>query len=314
MELRHRPIRVFVILLLILVGAVGCGKPKAAPGPSRPLPTRVPLPTPLPPLPTSPPPGSEENPLVLLFVTDDQSSIEQIAEALAESLAEETDLIVHARFTDSYAEARRALCAGEAHLAPLDAFGYLSVSQGGCGSLLNIAETNGERYTRGQMITVAGKEVYSVVGFKGYRFCRPSSASISGWIVPGLMMRANGLNPLTDLVSVVDTETDEGVIKALLAYHCDVGASALGAEQGLPNANRIKVIQELPPVPNTTLALSLRLDAATRALMIDTLRKHQDDLAELMGADTIFEADESDYADLRKLVEDAKLDLVSMGQ
>jgi ABC-type phosphate/phosphonate transport system substrate-binding protein len=250
----------------------------------------------------------------MLFVTEDRSSIEQTAEALAVSLAEETELIVRAQFTDSYAEARRALCSGEAHLAPLDAFGYLSVSQGGCGSLLYIAENDGERYTRGQMVTVAGKQVFSVVGFKGFRFCRPSSTSISGWVVPSLSLRANGLNPLTDLFSVIDAETDEGVIRSLLDFRCDVGASALGAEQGLPNANRINVIEELPPVPNVTLALSLRLDAALRALMIDTLRKYQDELAELMGADTIFEADESDYADLRKLAEDAKLDLVGMGQ
>lgn len=314
METRHRIIRVVIMLLLIIVGGIACGKPKATPAPSRPIPTRTPLPTPLPPLPTSPPPGSEENPLILLFVTDDQSAIEDTAEELAESLAEETELIVKTQFTDSYAEAYRALCAGKAHLAPVDAFGYLAVSQGGCGSLLYIAEIDGERYTRGQMVTVAGKEVYSVIGFKGFRFCRPSSVSVSGWIVPSLMLRANGLNPLTDLYSVIDTETDEGVIKSLLEFHCDVGASALGAEEGLPNANRIRVIEELPPVPNVTLALSLRLDAATRALMIDTLRKYQDELAEIMGADTIFEASESDYADLRKLVEDAKLDLVGMGQ
>lgn len=314
MQHRHRTIRVVIMLLLVLVGGVACGKPKATPAPSRPLPTRVPLPTPLPPLPTSPPPGSEENPLVLMVVTDDRSSIKQTADALVESLADETDMIVKVQFTDSYAEAHRALCAGKAHLAPLDAFSYLAASQGGCGSMLYIAEIGGERYTRGQMVTVAGKEVYSVIGFKGFRFCRPSSFSVSGWIVPSLMLRANGLNPLTDLFSVVDVETDEDVIKSLLEYRCDVGASALGAEEGLPNANRIRVIEELPPVPNVTLALSLRLDAATRALMIDTLRKHQDELTELMSADAIFEAGESDYADLRKLTEDANLDLVSMGQ
>jgi phosphonate transport system substrate-binding protein len=301
-------------MLLVLVGGAACSKPKGTPAPSRPLPTRVPLPTPLPPLPTSPPPGSEKNPLILLFVAEDQSSIEQTGEALAEALAEETELIVQAQFTDSYAEARAALCSGKAHLAPLDAFGYLAVSQGGCAGLLYIAEISGERYTRGQMLTVAGKQVYSVVGFKGFRFCRPSSKSVSGWIVPSLSLRANGLNPLTDLYSVVDTETDEGVIKSLLDFRCDVGASTLGAEQGLPNANRIKIIAELPPVPNVTLALSLRLDADMRALMIDTLRKHQDELAELMGADTIFEASESDYADLRKLAEDARLDLVGMSE
>jgi ABC-type phosphate/phosphonate transport system substrate-binding protein len=314
MKSKRRITRFVIMLLLVLAGGVACSKPKATAAPSRPLPTRIPLPTPLPPLPTSPPPGSIENPLVLLFVTDKPTSLEQDAQTLAESVAQETELVVEARLTDNYAESRRALCEGRAHLAPLDALGYLAVSQAGCGSLLYIAEIDGQRSARGQMMTVAGKPVFSVVGFKGFRFCRPSRISVSGWIVPSLKLRANGLNPLTDLLSVVDMVTDKDVVRALLDGRCDVGASALGAEQGLPNANRIKVIEELPPIPNVTLALSLQLDADTRALLTNTLNGHQEELARLMNVETLFEADESEYADLRKLAEDAKLDLVGLGQ
>lgn len=314
MEARHHTIRVVIMLLLVLAAGVACSKPKATATPSRPIPTRVPLPTPLPPLPTSPPPGSTENPLILLFVTGKPSAMEQAAEALAASLAEETDMVIEAQLTDSYAEARRALCEGRAHLVPLNALGYLSASQAGCGSLLYIAEVDGQRYTQGQMMTVAGKPVFSVIGFKGFRFCRPGSDSVTGWIVPSLKLRANGLNPLTDLLSVIDTVTDKDVVKALLDGRCDVGASALSAEQGMPNANRIKIIDELPPVPNVTLTLSLQIDADLRALLTDVLSGYQEELAELMGVEMIFEADESQYADLRKLAEEAKLDLVGLGQ
>ena len=199
-------------------------------------------------------------------------------------------------------------------MATLDAFSYLAASQAGCGSLLYTTIIDGEQSTRGQMLTIAGKQIYSVVGFKGFRFCRASALSISGWIVPSLTLRANGLNPLTDLYSVTDVKTDEDVIKALLDYRCDVGATKLGAEVGIPGSNRIKVIEELPPVPNVSYALSLKLDVATQALLLDTFRDYEDELAELVGADEVIQDDETEYADLRQLVTDAKLDLVSMGQ
>lgn len=164
------------------------------------------------------------------------------------------------------------------------------------------------------MLTIAGKPIYSVVGFKGFRYCRSGPLSVSGWIVPSLVLRANNLNPLSDLLSVTDTESDEEVIKALLTYQCDVGATEVRAEVGIPGSNRIKVIETLPPVPNVTYSLSLKLDVATRALLLDTLRDYEDELAELIGADELIEADEDEYAELRQLVTDAKLDLVSMGE
>jgi ABC-type phosphate/phosphonate transport system substrate-binding protein len=250
----------------------------------------------------------------MLFVTSDQSSIEESAKELANSLAQQTKLVVEARFTGSYAEARQALCEGKAHITTLDAFAYLAASQAGCGSLVYVAEIDGATSTHGQMITIAGKEVYSVVGFKGFRYCRSDPLSIPGWIVPALELRANKLNPLTDLYSVTDTKTDEGVIKALLEYRCDVGATAAGAEASIPGANRIRVVKELPPVPNTTIVISLKLGLEIQALLRDTLPDYEEDLAKLIGADAIVKVDETEYADIRQLVTDAKFDLISMGQ
>lgn len=249
-----------------------------------------------------------------MFVNDDPSSIKKTADDFAKSLSTATKLTIEAQVTDSYGEAHRALCNGEAHLATLDAFSYLAVSQAGCGSLLYTTVIDGEKSTRGQMLTIAGKEIYSVVGFKGFRFCRSGPLSIPGWVVPSLMLRANGLNPMTDLYSVTDTKTDEAVIKSLLSYQCDVGATVVGAEVGIPNSNRIKIIATLPPVPTVAYALSLKLDTATQALLLDKLRNHEDKLKDLIEADELLKGDENEYAELRQLVIDAKLNLVSMGQ
>jgi ABC-type phosphate/phosphonate transport system substrate-binding protein len=298
-------------LVLVLVG---CGNGANKTPVSRPRPTPAPTSTALPPLPTLPPPGSTDNPLIVVLVNPSNTTSTSDVQALAKSLSDQTKLIVQVRMTTSYAEARQALCSGSASMISANAFAYLSAVEQACGEGLFTAEINNQTSTQGEMVAGLGRDIYTVKGFAGYRFCRPDSMSVNGWFVPTLSLKMNSIDPLGDLDSVIDSGSDTGVIKDILALKCDVGATKLGAEIGSPGVKSILIIEKLPPVPNDTVMISLQLDGRLRALLSDTLRGHIDDIAKVMGANSMVAADDKNFDELRKLFKAADLDVASMGQ
>jgi len=304
-----------ILIAVIIFGMVACGGGSAQVGLIKPRATPLPTSTPLPPLPTEPPPGSEQNPIVLALVnTSDAASFSSQVEDLSATLSDESGLVVEVTVVETYGEALAALCSGQAHVISAQAFAYLAAVERQCGTGVYIAEMDGMFATQGQMVTLAGREIFTVKGFSGYRFCRPDANSVNGWIVPAFSLRKNEVNPLTDLFSVTDSGGDEEVIQALLDFHCDAGASALGAEADVPNSGDIRVIETLPPVPNDTILITTQLDERTQQKITDLLDDHKDDLAELIGADGLETSDDTAFDELRQLMSDARVDAASMSK
>jgi ABC-type phosphate/phosphonate transport system substrate-binding protein len=236
------------------------------------------------------------------------------ARKLADALNAESDLVVDVTIAKNYAEVLSAICTNKAYVVSLSGLGYLSASAQGCAEAIYITEIDGKTSSQGELITAVGRNIFSVQGIKGYRFCRPNARSVNSWIVPAVAIQAAGLDPLRDLYSVTDTETDEGVLKALVELRCDAGAMALGVEKTSDHPERFIVLQELPPVPNETIAISSRLEPGIKEQVLKLLENHRDDLVKLMGAEALSVGGDSDYADLRALFEEANFDLTTLGQ
>jgi len=266
--------------------------------------------TPLPPLPTLPRPGSADNPLRWVLVQpappDEASSA-----ALAERLTAEAALNIEIVLSDRYADAYRALCDGMAAVVSLDAFSYLAAAAQGCGELLFQSEQDGHISTQGQVVAAADR-IFSLPNIRDRVFCRPDALSISGWIVPMLALRAEGVDPFTDLQDVVDAGSDEEVLRLIVEGRCDVGATTLGAQALLDDPQAVDVIAELPPVPSDVLVLSSRLDADTRAVLIDLLRQHRSEVAALLGADALREADIAAFGALQALLDEAGIEVAAL--
>jgi phosphonate transport system substrate-binding protein len=313
---RQRNLKTWIVFLLVLLGVSGCGGRRLTPVPTVIVPTRVPTATPLPPLPTVPAPGSQDNPFTLLLVTSEGD--QRAAQALGSAIADASGGAVRVELGQSYAEAYRALCSGEADLVSLDAFSYLAASERGCGVALYIAERNGQTATQAQLIADARTAVRAVRDFNEERFCRPGPDSVLGWIIPSLVLRANGVDPFSDLTEVLDAGSDADVVRMVHDGQCEVGATTLGAEesvQGLEDPARIRIIDDtLAPVPNDAVVLSLQLDERSQAVLKDALRPYLDDLAALLGVESLREAGEGDYADLRGLFEAAGVNILSLAQ
>ena len=305
---------VSLVLLLTIIWATAC-KAGGNTGQVRARPTPLPTSTPLPPLPTDPPPGSELNPIVFVMVnTEDADNLESKAEDLSDTFSNEAEMVVQVKVLDNYGEALSELCLGQAHVISAQAFAYLSAQERQCGTGQYIAEVDGELNTQGQMMTISGREIFTVKGFEGYRFCRPSASSLNGWIIPGLSLRKNLINPFTDLFSVTDSGSDQDVVEDLVTFRCDVGASALGAEDDVPNSGVINVVEVLPPVPNDTVMLTTALDTQVTRKVQELLDDHLDDLADLIGADNLEPSDDTQFDELRQLLDDANVSAASMGK
>ncbi len=280
------------------------------------IPTRIPNATPLPPLPTAPPPGSEENPLTLRFVTEASGSSARADTLVGNFNETEPTLIFSVEAVEASAGTLVDLCAGEVDVVTMDAITAIAAVERGCGEPLYLLEEAGEPFTQSQLITATARGIAAVSAFAAQDFCRTDPESISGWIVPSLRIREAELDPLTQLNSVVTVEDDQEVIERVFNFTCDVGATAVGAEQETTSIDpeAIRVLEILPPVPNDAIVVSSRLDLGVSALLRDLLRNNTDIIADIHAADDLVVVSETDYDDLKILLESAGVDLIELAE
>jgi ABC-type phosphate/phosphonate transport system substrate-binding protein len=300
-------------LILIVLMLAGCGRTPDTVDPTRVLPTGIPALTPLPPLPTAAPLGSEDNPVRVMIVVADEEASQDAADDLADVLSEEADMVIEVSVTESAPDARRALCNRTVHLVTLDAFNYLGASESNCGAPIYVVSRGGQTQTQGQFL---GWTPFRPDQFRGV-FCRPDSNSINGWIIPTLTLRASNVDMFTDMFGIVDAGSDEEVIRAIDTRKCDMGATALGAEQlvrDLNNPNSIFVLEELTPVPNPVVVVSTSADANLQTQLANLVTNHTLEIGGLMGGEGLIPASDTLFTDLRNLFEDADVDPSAMGE
>ena len=306
-------------LIIIAILVVGCSTNEQVIVPtSTPAPTFTPGPTDIPGRPTDPPPGSAENPLKLFLVTaGNPSSFSTQVSDIADALAEATGQKVEVQVVGEYSVVLDGICRGTVHMGTLDAFSYLAASQRGCVTPALVAERDGEIARQGQLIANLESLITSIENFRGRRFCRPDSQSVYGWLIPGITLRARGIDPLNELNSVIDAESDEGVIRRVHDNECDVGATLLGAQdkvEGLEDPERIVFIEALAPVPNDTIVFGNIVDGEQRAAALEAFENSDDALRDVLSADALRAANDSDYADLRELFTSAGIDVLALAR
>jgi phosphonate transport system substrate-binding protein len=176
--------------------------------------------------------GGEDNPIVWSFVpSGEMETVAAGAQEVADLLHDETGLYFETNVVTEYAGVIEAMCADppEAHMGSLATFAYVLANER-CGVE---AELVAVRYGRvaynGQLITRADSGIQSIEDLEGKTFCRPDPLSTSGWIIPSLSMRAEGVNPQEDLAEIVDAGSHDTVVAAVYYGDCDAGATYVDA-------------------------------------------------------------------------------------
>ena len=125
--------------------------------------------------------------------------------------------------------------------------------------------------TIGQVLLVRSEpsDINSIADLVGKTFCRPDPTSTSGWIIPSITMKAEGIDPETDLAQIIDAGGHDAVVISVYNGDCDAGATFVDArtnvEEDFPDVmDKIKVIKESVPIPNDTISFQPSVPADIR--------------------------------------------------
>lgn len=208
--------------------------------------------------PAEPELGTEENPIIWAVVPSGET--ERVVtgfESVAALVQEETGLYIEPLVATEYAGVIEAMCSDppQAQMGSLATFAYILASERGCAEAELVSVRFGSATYNGQIFTRVDSGIDTVADLAGKTFCRSDPLSTSGWIIPSITMRANGIDPDTDLAQVVDAGSHDAAVAGVYNGDCDAGSSFVDArssiEEDYPDVmDVIKVIEVSVDIPN----------------------------------------------------------------
>ena len=197
--------------------------------------------------------GTEENPIVMSFVpSGDTQDIIASGDTLAQMLSERTDLVVKANVGTDFSSVREAMCADQAHIGWLNTFNYvLANEQCGVDAALATSRFGATTYA-GQIIVRADSGITTLEDLKGKVMCWVDPASTSGYIIPRIMLAAEGVDPDTAFSQTIEAGSHNNVVTQVYNGDCDAGATFADARTGIE--------EEFPDVLEQVVALATTAD------------------------------------------------------
>jgi phosphonate transport system substrate-binding protein len=314
-----------------------------------------------PPTPTPPPPpnceklsdapaapaagelGSPENPIVITFVpSGDTGKITTAGTAIAECLSEMTGLSFEMEVGTTFAASIEAMGAEKAQVGFLNTFSALlgGAKYGITPALVAIRKyaTNDldpdkalggelQPFYKAQFIASADSGVNSFADLKGKTFCFVDPNSTSGYIVPRIILAANGINPDIDFAATVNAGSHPNVAVAVYQGDCDAGVTfinvltdeAADLQATYPDiAEKVKVFAVSDRIPNDGMQFIQSLDPALKQVITEGLLAMAEDpggkavLKSLYNYDAFQEVDPAFYNDFLQVLQSAGVDPASL--
>ncbi|HTP02295.1 MAG TPA: phosphate/phosphite/phosphonate ABC transporter substrate-binding protein [Anaerolineales bacterium] len=321
-------------------------------------PTAVP-PTAAPPTPTPPPPpdcsklsdapaapaagalGSTDNPIVITFVpSGDTGKIAKAGGSIADCLSQMTGLSFKEEVGTSFAASVEAMGAEKAQVSFLNtAAALLAANRYGVFPVLlairNYPTTapdvdpdktlagQPEPFYRGQFIASVASGIKSFADLKGKTFCFVDPASTSGYIMPRIVLKANGIDPDADFKSTTNAGSHNNVAIAVYKGDCDAGSTyvnVLTDTSANLAATYPDIAQKVAPfavtdrIPNDGMQFIKSLDPALQKVIVEGMLKMAGDpggkavLKSLYNYDSLQQVPPTQYADFLKVLEKAGID------
>ncbi len=189
--------------------------------------------------------GSSANPIVITFVpSGDIPTITRAGTETAECMAKITGLSYKIEVGTSYAVSIEAMGAGKAHAGFLATFAAilarekyqiepaLASTRAYATNDLDVDKALAGQQTdfyKGQFITKKSSGIKTLTDLKGKTFCSAGATSTSGWIIPSINLKANGIDPDKDLKGVTHVTGHPAVVIAVYKGDCDAGATFVDA-------------------------------------------------------------------------------------
>jgi len=223
--------------------------------------------------------GTEKNPIVWAVVPSGET--ERVVtgfEEVSQMIFDETGLVIEPMVATEYAGVIEAMCSDppKAHMASLATFSYILAAEKGCADVSLVSVRYGSAVYNGQIFVRADSGIESISDLAGKTICRPDPLSTSGWIIPSITLKANGIDPDTDLAEIVDAGSHDASVAGVYNGDCDAGTSFVDArssiEEEYPDVmDVIKVIEISADIPNDGVQFVPSMDADLRAQIVDAL-------------------------------------------
>lgn len=241
---------ILVVLAVIALALAGCGQAKL---------------------------GTEGNPIVMSFVpSGDTQEIIASGDQIAEMMSEKTGLVVKAEVGTDFAATREAMGAGKAHIGWLNTFNYVLANEKYGVEVGLVTSRFGLTTYKGQINVRADSGIESLDDLKGKVMCWVDPNSTSGYIIPRIMLKANGIDPDTDFTQTIEAGSHNNVVTQVYNGDCDAGATYADArssiEKDVPDVKeKVVVLAETTDIPNDSVSFIKDLPAETRDKLINAL-------------------------------------------
>ncbi|MCO5183327.1 MAG: phosphate/phosphite/phosphonate ABC transporter substrate-binding protein [Anaerolineae bacterium] len=270
--------------------------------------------------------GSEDNPVVMSFVpSGDTQDIIASGDELATMIADRTGLTIEANVGTDFAAVREAMGAEQAHIGWLNTFNYVLANEKFNVDVGLVTERFGSTFYTGQIIVNADSGIETLQDLAGKVMCWVDPNSTSGYIIPRIMLSANGLDPDSIFSNTIEAGSHNNVVTQVYNGDCDAGATFVDArssvEEDLTDVNeKVLVLATTSDIPNDSVAFIESFPEETRAEIVAALldiastEEGQAALNTLYSISGLREADDSFYDAFRADLSRAGIDIESLAQ
>jgi phosphonate transport system substrate-binding protein len=288
-----------VLISIVAISLAGCGTPKL---------------------------GTEKNPIVMSFVpSGDTEEIIASGDKLAEMITDKTGLMVKAEVGTDFAATREAMGAGKAHIGWLNTFNYVLANEKYGIEVGLVTVRYGSNSYKGQINVRADAGIESLADLKGKVMCWVDPNSTSGYIIPRIMLKANGIDPDNDFSKSVEAGSHNNVITQVYNGDCDAGASyddARGSvEEDIADVKeKVLILDYTTDIPNDSVSFSKDLPADLRDQIVSALLEiaasdeGKEALENLYSIAGLEEADDSFYDAFRADLSKAGMDIEELAE
>jgi phosphonate transport system substrate-binding protein len=260
---------------------------------------------------------SDDDTIVWGFVPSENSQdVLASAQGLADLVSEKTGYKIETVVTTEFAGLIEAMCNGQAQMGSLNTFSYVLASSRDCAEVGLISVRNGSTSYRGQIITKADSGIKTIADLKGKTFCRPDPLSTSGWVIPSILMQANGVDPKTDLKEIVDVGGHDAVVENVYNGNCEAGATFDDARGQIEKKyadvrEKVVVVEYSAPIPNDTVSFAPDFDEEKRDKIVKALveivadKANADMIKKVYNWTALAEAEDEFFDDFREQLDAA---------
>ncbi len=270
--------------------------------------------------------GTDANPIVMSFVpSGDTQDIIASGDEIAAAVSEATGLTVEANVGTDFAAVREAMCANQAHIGWLNTFNYVLANEV-CGVDVGLVTERFESTTyKGQIIVGADSGIESLADLEGKVMCWVDPNSTSGYIIPRIMLAAEGIDPDTAFARTLEAGSHNNVVIQVYNGECDAGATFVDArssvEEEFPDVNeKVVVLAETADIPNDSVSFTADFPADMRQQIEDALLAFAETEEGLAALESLYsisglqEADDTFYDQFRADLSRAGIDIEELAE